>query len=136
MLLWAYLTVREIGVGGFIKHTFAPKGGVKGFLWWGLLPIFIMVGMVEIVSIAARPVSLSLRLFGNVFAGETLLYTMGGLGEMMGFNAIVSGIMRVLVPIPFYFLELLVGILQAMVFALLCAVYIKLSTTHDEEHDH
>jgi len=42
-------------------------------------------------------------------------------------------VMSFVIPIPFYFLEILVGILQALVFTLLCAVYIQLSTTHDEE---
>ena len=42
--------------------------------------------------------------------------------------------MDVLAPIPFYFLELLVGIVQALVFTLLCSVYIKLTTSHDEGH--
>jgi F-type H+-transporting ATPase subunit a len=85
------------------------------------------------VSIGFRPVSLSLRLFGNVFAGESLLTTMITLGQTLGLPTWVSAIVSVIVPIPFYFLELLVGLLQALVFVLLCAVYIQLSTSHDEE---
>ena len=94
----------------------------------------LFVGVIEVVSIALRPISLSLRLFGNVFAGETLLHEMGGLVKAGG--PIVEFICRVLVPLPFYFMEILVGALQAMVFALLCTIYIQLSTAHDEEEGH
>lgn len=132
MLVWSYLTVREIGVMGFIKHTFAPKGGLKGAMYYGLLPIFIFVGFIEIISIAFRPVSLSLRLFGNLYAGETLLHTMGSLGDKL--PPFAAFLCSVAFPLPFYFLELLVGLLQAMVFTLLCAVYIQLSTSHDDDH--
>ena len=48
----------------------------------------------------------------------------------------LSYVASVTLPVPFYFLELLVGILQAFVFTLLCAVYLQLSTTHDEEEEH
>lgn len=145
MVVWAFLTVSEIGVLGFIKHVFAPKGGLTGVMWWCLLPIFILVGCIEIISIMARPVSLSLRLFGNVFAGETLLHTMQELGVSFGswlggpswIGETLAFVLSVALPLPFYFMEILVGVLQATVFALLCAVYIKLSTEHDEEgHDH
>ena len=56
------------------------------------------------------------------------------MGESWG--PVGSFISSVVFPLPFYFLELLVGVLQAMVFALLCAVYIQLSTTHDEHDEH
>ncbi len=134
MVLWLRWTFQEIGTGGFIGHLFAPKGGIKGALAYALMPIFIFVGLIEIISIAFRPVSLSLRLFGNIFAGETLLHEMGGLGDAAG--APWAFILSVIIPLPFYFLELLVGLLQALVFALLCAVYIQLSTSHDEEEEH
>ncbi len=75
---------------------------------------------------------MSLRLFGNVYAGESLLHVMGDLGKNWG--PIGSFLSSIILPLPFYFMELLVGLLQAMVFALLCAVYIQLSTSHDEEH--
>ena len=50
----------------------------------------------------------------------------------MGMPAVVAFLMKIIVPIPFYFLELLVGVVQALVFTLLCAVYIKLTTSHDD----
>ena len=134
MVLWIILTVKEAGIIGFLKHTFCPPGGIVGFMKYALIPLFMFVGVIEVVSIALRPVSLSLRLFGNVFAGETLLHEMGGLVKAGG--PIVEFICRVLVPLPFYFMEILVGALQAMVFALLCTIYIQLSTAHDEEEGH
>ncbi len=132
MVVWAWLSIAELGVWGTIKHIFGPKGGVKGALALMLLPIFIFVGVIEVVSIMFRPGSLALRLFGNIYAGETLLLTMGSLGEQLGFPKVLQLISTVLLPLPFYFLEILVGALQATVFSLLCAVYIKLSTTHDD----
>lgn len=83
------------------------------------------VGLIEIVSELAKVVSLSLRLFGNVFAGEVLMTVMLGLFSFA-------------LPIPFIFLEILVGVIQATVFAMLTLAYLTVATTahgeHDEEH--
>lgn len=133
MIFWLYWSIQEMGVGGSIKHIFGVKGGLKGAMALALAPIFFMVGIIEVFSICFRPVTLSLRLFGNVFAGETLLATMLTLGKTLGAPPFVAYLMSVIIPIPFYGLELLVGLLQALVFTILCAVYITLSTTHDEE---
>jgi len=78
-----------------------------------MVVVFFASGCLEIVSILFRPVSLSFRLYGNVFAGENMLETMATLVPGFGW----------LLPIPFYFLELLVGLVQAMVFMLLTAVF-------------
>jgi F-type H+-transporting ATPase subunit a len=136
MCFWLYWTVTEVGIWGFLVHTFGPKGGLKGAMKFIFAIIFLFVGVIEVVSILVRPVSLSLRLFGNVFAGETLLSSMITLGQTLGFPRFLAYVMSIIVPIPFYFLELLVGLLQALVFTLLCAVYIQLSTTHDDEEEH
>ena len=125
MLVWLYITIREVGVWGFIVHTFGSKGGLKGFMGFLVALAFLFVGFIEILSIAIRPVTLSFRLYGNIFAGEKVRHTMSEMGGFIG---------SVLGPFPFYFMELLVGLLQAIVFTLLCAVYIQLSTTHDD-HD-
>jgi F-type H+-transporting ATPase subunit a len=134
-VFWVYWSFQELGAGGLITHIFGVKGGVKGWLAALLLPIFIFVGVIEVISIAFRPVSLSLRLFGNIYAGENLMHTMSGLGDAMLLPSPVAILMRILIPVPFYFLELLVGIVQALVFTLLCAVYIQLMTSHAGE-DH
>lgn len=137
-LVWLFLTIKEIGVWGFIVHTFGPKGGLKGVMGLAVAVVFLFVGVIEIVSIAIRPVTLSIRLFGNIFAGENVLHTMSDLLNNQG--PVVSFLGSVALPLPFYFMELLVGLLQAVVFTLLCSVYIQLSTTHDdhghEEGDH
>ncbi|GAB4246679.1 MAG: F0F1 ATP synthase subunit A [Candidatus Methylacidiphilales bacterium] len=122
---WTYWTFRELGVGGFLAHTFGPKGGVTGIIKILLLPIFLFVGVIEVVSILLRLISLPIRLYGNVFAGESLLHSMGAIGGFF---------ISLFASLPFYFLELLIGLLQATVFMLLCAVYIKLSTEHEEGH--
>ena len=135
MILWIYWTLTETGPVQFLKHTFLPKGGVTGFLKLIMIPIFFFVGVIELISIAFRPVSLSLRLFGNIFAGENLMHAMSSMGDKL--PPPFSFLLSVALPLPFYFLELLVGLIQAVVFMLLCAVYIQLSTTHDEEeHAH
>ena len=133
--VWFYITIKEVGVWGFLKHTFGPKGGFTGLMGMFLAGIFFIVGIIEVVSIMVRPVSLSLRLYGNVFAGENLLHAMGNLGAVFGLGPTMLFITSVLFQLPFYFLEILVGVLQGMVFAMLSAVYIKLSTTHDEGHE-
>jgi F-type H+-transporting ATPase subunit a len=135
MIVWMFLTIRELGLWGFVLHTFGPKGGLTGFMKYALVPIFFFVGLIELVSIAFRPVSLSLRLFGNIFAGETLLHAMGALLGSLGAPKWLDFVGKILLPLPFYFLELLVGLLQATVFTLLCAVYIQLSTTHEDHGD-
>lgn len=133
MILWFVWTMQEVGLVGFLKHLFAPKGGMKGIVGLLMAGIFLFVGALELISIATRPISLSLRLFGNIYAGENVLSTMINLGRDLGLPDWISALMSVVVPVPFYFLELLVGVLQAFVFMLLVAVYIQLSTTHDEE---
>jgi F-type H+-transporting ATPase subunit a len=136
MIVWFYLSIKELGVWGTLVHIFGPKGGLQGALKYALMPIFLFVGIIEVISIAFRPMSLSLRLLGNIFAGETLLHTMGDLGKMVGLPGWAATVSSVIFPLPFYFMEILVGALQATVFSLLCAVYIKLATTHEEGDHH
>jgi F-type H+-transporting ATPase subunit a len=90
-----------------------------------LIVVFALVGVLEVISIAFRPVSLSFRLFGNIFAGENMLESMLVLNPYLGW----------LLPIPFYFLELLVGLVQALVFMLLTAVFTMMICTHEEGHE-
>ena len=123
---WIYWALKVNGPGGFILHIFGPKGQTAGLLKVLMVFVFIMVGVLEVVSILFRPVSLSFRLYGNIYAGETMLETMAALGApYFGW----------LVPIPFYFLELLVGLVQALVFMLLTAVFTLLICTHEEGHE-
>jgi F-type H+-transporting ATPase subunit a len=132
-LVWLFLTIKEVGVWGFIVHTFGPKGGLKGVMGLIVALVFMFVGVIEIVSIVIRPVTLSIRLFGNIFAGENVLHIMSDMMNSKG--PVMSFLGSVALPLPFYFMELLVGLLQAIVFTLLCSVYIQLSTTHDDHGD-
>jgi F-type H+-transporting ATPase subunit a len=129
---WIYVTLREVGVWGFLSHTFGPKGGLTGIMGMVMAVIFFLVGLIEVFSILLRNLTLPMRLYGNVYAGENVLHTMSGMLSDKG--PVVSFLGSVALPLPFYFMELLVGILQAMVFTLLTAVYIKLSTDHGDDH--
>jgi F-type H+-transporting ATPase subunit a len=131
MCMWIYWTFTVTGPIQFLKHTFGPKGGVSGILKIVLIPIFLFVGIIEVISIGFRLVSLSMRLYGNIFAGENLLHAMSTLGDKLPLP--IAYLSSIILPLPFYFLELLVGLIQAFVFMLLCAVYIQLSTTPEEE---
>jgi F-type H+-transporting ATPase subunit a len=119
---WIFWALQEVGPIGFLKELFAPKGETTGFLKVLMIVVFFASGCLEIVSILFRPVSLGFRLYGNVFAGETMLETMARLKPGFGW----------LLPIPFYFMELLVGLVQALVFMLLCAVFTLLICQHEE----
>jgi F-type H+-transporting ATPase subunit a len=134
MCMWIYWTFTVTGPIQFLKHTFGPKGGVSGILKIVLIPIFLFVGIIEVISIGFRLVSLSMRLYGNIFAGENLLHAMSTLGDKLPLP--IAYLSSIILPLPFYFLELLVGLIQAFVFMLLCAVYIQLSTTPEEEEAH
>ena len=123
-VLWFVWAFAEVGPGGMVKELFAPKGESTGFLKILLVVVFFAAGCLEVISILFRPVSLSFRLYGNIFAGENMLETMGRLIPGFGW----------LLPIPFYFMELLVGLVQALVFMLLCAVFTLLICQHEEEH--
>lgn len=83
------------------------------------------VGFIELMGEAAKMVSLALRLFGNIFAGEVLLH-------------VLSSLVAVLVPTPFMFLEIIVGVVQALVFSMLVLVYLTLATEqpHGSEEQH
>jgi F-type H+-transporting ATPase subunit a len=123
---WLVWALREQGVRGVLREIFAPKGETAGPMRVLMVVVFFAAGCLEIVSILFRPVSLSFRLYGNIFAGETMLETMAGLVPGLGW----------LLPIPFYFLELLVGFVQALVFMLLTAVFTLLICQHHEEEGH
>lgn len=123
--LWLIWAIQENGVVGFLKHLFAPKGATSGPLLALMVVVFFAVGVLEVVSIVFRPVSLSFRLFGNIYAGENMLESMTHLGgPMLGW----------LTALPFYFMELMVGLVQGLVFMLLTAVFTLLICTHDESH--
>lgn len=125
-LLWLYWALTENNLKGFLAHIFAPKGSFKGFMLAAMIPVFLFVGVLEVISIAIRPVALTFRLYGNIYGGEQTLEAL---------MALVPKWLAFLPALPFYFMELLVGFVQALVFTLLCAIFLKLICDHgDEEH--
>jgi F-type H+-transporting ATPase subunit a len=119
-VLWLIWALQANGIGGFLMHLFGPKGETSGVLKIFMIVVFFLVGWLEIISILFRPVSLSFRLFGNIFAGETILDAMSHMVPALAW----------LIPIPFYFLEILVGFVQALVFMLLTAIFTLLIAQH------
>ncbi len=91
-----------------------------------IAPITFFVGILELIGEFAKIASLSFRLFGNVFAGEVLLLSMGAIFSYG-------------LPVPFMFLEILVGVIQALIFSMLVLVYFTIAAqdhdAHDEEHE-
>jgi F-type H+-transporting ATPase subunit a len=119
---WA---LRFNGPIGLVKHIFGVKGKIGGFLLIPMAVIFFIVGIVEVISIMIRPVSLSMRLYGNIYGGENVLTLM--------LKMLPGGIAAV----PFYFLELIVCAVQAIVFTMLCVAFTATLCSHsDDEGGH
>lgn len=116
---WRHLN-RFFGLKLFLE---LPKKVFKEKQYTALLtnPIQFFVGLIEIIGEFAKMASLSFRLFGNIFAGEVLLGAM-------------AAIFAYAVPIPFMFLEIIVGLIQALIFAMLTLVFCSVMTTSHEEH--
>ncbi len=106
--------VQALGPGYFKKFI---KPGYAG----GIIDVF--VGLLETISELARIISFSFRLFGNIFAGTVLLFVMPYLVPLF-------------VPLPFYGLEIFVGLIQAFVFAVLTLVFISMAVVSHGEHEH
>ncbi len=125
-IYWAF---RYNGFLGFFKHIFGVKVETNKWAFPPLLLIFIFIGLTELVSIFfVRPVALAMRLYGNIYGGENVL-TMMLTNSPLGIAAV-----------PFYFLELLVAVVQALVFTVLSISFIGILCSHAEEegvsHDH
>jgi F-type H+-transporting ATPase subunit a len=132
MLLWLIWALQSNGIWGFILHIFGPKGESQGAMKYAMIVVFFAVGLIEVMSIAFRPISLSFRLFGNIFAGENLLEAMS---NTIQHPAWAKALFSVLLPIPFYFMELMVGVVQAVVFMLLTAGFTGVICMHEDAHE-
>jgi len=108
----------------FATHMLGIKTvGIKDYLgrYFSWNPINMYVGLLEIVSEVTKVISLSFRLFGNIYAGEFVLLTISSLFAF-GF------------PVPFMLLEIIVGLVQALVFSLLTMVFMSvIMTSHNAE---
>ena len=129
--LFAVISSHVIGLMavGPVSHLskFVNIRGIFRALKKGPMAILVaiiefFVGLLEVISEIAKVLSLSLRLFGNIFAGEVLL-------------TVMLGILAYALPIPFMFLELLVGIIQATVFSMLTLAYLTVATQEHDEHE-
>jgi F-type H+-transporting ATPase subunit a len=115
---WFVIVLRYAGPKALFFDLFgnkADKKEIPAALYWSLSVVFLGVGVIEVMSILIRPITLSVRLFGNIFGGENLLHSTS------------------FIPI-FYFLEILVGLVQSFVFTLLTSVYIGLICNHGDDH--
>ena len=115
---WLVLIFKYAGPKLIWHDLFGNKAGKNELhpaMYYFLSVVFFLVGMIELISIGMRPVTLSARLFGNIFGGENLLHSTHYI-------------------FIFYFLEIIVGLVQAFVFTLLSAVYIGLICNHGDEH--
>lgn len=103
------LSIRILGIHEYLSRFFS------------LNPVYLFIGVLEIISEFTKVISLGFRLFGNIFAGEIVLGT-------------VSGLFAFIVPLPFLTLEIIVGLVQALVFSILTLTFMTiLSAPHHEE---
>jgi F-type H+-transporting ATPase subunit a len=130
-LFWTVWALQANGLKGFALHIFGPKAELAGVVGLVMIVIFILVGFLETISIFFRPIALTFRLYGNMFAGENVLESMS---HLIQHPAWAKALFSVVLPVPFYFMELLVGLVQALVFMLLCAVFTAVICLHEEEH--
>jgi F-type H+-transporting ATPase subunit a len=124
-----YLNFKNMGVFGFVYHL---AGSPKGLLGWAMVPLMLPV---EIIVQLARPLTLSLRLFGNILGEDIFI----ALATVFGVSLMANYMIPVGLPLqlPFMFLGLFTGFLQALVFTLLTTIYILLSIPDaSEEHPH
>ena len=121
LTIWVYYHfqgIRAQGIVGYIKHFWAPPGAP----WW----IGFLMFPIEIISHTSRVMSLSLRLFGNIFGEELVIM-------------VLFSIIPFLVPLPMMFLGLVTGVLQAFIFMLLSIIYLQGAVAvehHEDEHGH
>ena len=125
--MWFYWCIRQLGVGGLLFHIFGSKVTFPDRLTnYIFILIFFLVGWVEIFSIfIVRPIAFTFRLYGNIFGGEYLLDSMYKMAPNIAFITLV----------PFYFYELLVAVVQALVFFMLTAAFTGMFTNADDHRE-
>jgi len=128
LVLSLYWGVRYNGFWGLIKHIFGVKIDTNKWVYPLFFLLFLFIGAMELLSIGfARPVALAMRLYGNIYAGESIL-------DMMFHNNLLVAL---LLSSFFYFYEAFVCLVQAFVFAMLVVAFVGTLCTHaDEQHGH
>ncbi|HSE61576.1 MAG TPA: F0F1 ATP synthase subunit A [Candidatus Saccharimonadales bacterium] len=110
-----FYVIRELGILGHLKHYFTNKP-------WN--PMNLFIGLIEVLGEFIRIVTLSMRLFGVIYAGEVLLHVIGDLAGNFGWAA----------TIPVYFLEIFFSAIQAYIFIMLTTAYLGMATAHSDDH--
>jgi F-type H+-transporting ATPase subunit a len=128
LVMSLYWAVRFNGFFGLIKHIFGVKMETSKFAYPLFFLLFLFIGAMELLSVGfARPVALAMRLYGNIFAGESILH--------MIFNS--EFLVSLLLSSFMYFYETFVCVVQAFVFAMLVVAFVGTLCTHTEEgHSH
>ena len=129
LIMSLYWAVRFNGPIGLVKHIFGVKMETSKVTYPLFLLLFLFIGAMELLSIGfARPVALAMRLYGNVYAGESIL-------DMIFHNK--SEVFSILLASGMYFYETFVCVVQAFVFAMLVVAFVGTLCSHaDEEHEH
>jgi F-type H+-transporting ATPase subunit a len=110
-----FYAIRELGIIGHLKHYFTNKP-------WN--PMNLFIGLIEVMGEFIRVVTLSMRLFGVIYAGEVLLHVIGELAGNFGWAA----------TIPVYFMEIFFSVIQAYIFIMLTTAYLGMATAHSDDH--
>lgn len=109
-----FYAIKELGIVGHLKHYFTNKP-------WN--PINLFIGLIEVMGEFIRILTLSMRLFGVIYAGEVLIHVVGQLGGMFGWAT----------QLPVYLMEVFFSVIQAYLFVMLTTVYLSIATAHNEE---
>lgn len=112
-----FYAIRELGIIGHLKHYFTNKP-------WN--PMNLFIGLIEVMGEFIRILTLSMRLFGVIYAGEVLLHVIGELAGNFGWAA----------TIPVYLMEIFFSAIQAYLFVMLTTVYLSIATQHQDEEHH
>jgi F-type H+-transporting ATPase subunit a len=121
-----YIGMRRLGIKGYLHHM---AGSPRGAIMWFLSPIFLVL---HIIGELVKPVSLSLRLYGNITGEDILVAAFVGLGIMA--LSFVGSPIGLPLDLPFIFLGILLSTIQALVFTLLSSIYILMMLPHEEHH--
>jgi F-type H+-transporting ATPase subunit a len=109
-----FYAIKELGILGHLKHYFTNKP-------WN--PMNLFIGLIEVMGEFIRVLTLSMRLFGVIYAGEVLLHVIGELAGNLGWAATV----------PVYLMEIFFSAIQAYLFVMLTTVYLSIATAHNSD---
>jgi F-type H+-transporting ATPase subunit a len=111
------VAIRQLGIKKHLKHYFTDKP-------WN--PMNLFIGVIEVMGEFIRIITLSMRLFGVIYAGEVLIHVVGELAGNFGWAA----------TFPIYLLEIFFGVIQAYLFMMLSMVYLAIATNDDHADEH